>query len=166
MQQDPTAEQRRRTYRYRLYPTAAQVAALEVQLGACCDLYNAALEQRKRAWRDCGYVVSRYEQEREVTVLRKTDLLPKGMNSNAQRSALIRLDRAMQAFFRRVQAGEKPEDHDFVLVLATTRLYGLPGMGRTFRTSVCASWGLAPSACVSTGRYPPVPSRARSLSDV
>lgn len=39
----------RRTYKYRLYPTAAQERRLEHQLGLCADLYNAALEQRRLA---------------------------------------------------------------------------------------------------------------------
>src|SRR2546428_12272075 len=34
----------------RLYPTATERVALEAQLAFACDLYNAALEQR-RAWR-------------------------------------------------------------------------------------------------------------------
>jgi len=40
-----------RTYRYRLYPTRGQRLALETQLAYACDLYNAALEQRRYAWR-------------------------------------------------------------------------------------------------------------------
>src|SRR2546428_6523269 len=34
----------------RLYPTATERVALEAQLAFACDLYNAAIEQR-RAWR-------------------------------------------------------------------------------------------------------------------
>jgi len=41
----------RRTNRYRLYPTRRQVEALGTQLAFCCDLYNAAPEQRRDAWR-------------------------------------------------------------------------------------------------------------------
>jgi hypothetical protein len=40
-----------RTWKYRLYPTAAQAHQLERQLALACDLYNAALEQRVWAWR-------------------------------------------------------------------------------------------------------------------
>ena len=32
----------RKTYKYRLYPTAAQITALEKQLGKACRLYSAA----------------------------------------------------------------------------------------------------------------------------
>jgi hypothetical protein len=41
-----------RTYKYRLYPTQRQAGALEVQLGFCCDLYNAALEEAVRRQRE------------------------------------------------------------------------------------------------------------------
>ncbi len=97
-----------RTYRYRIYPTAAQTAALNEQLGACCDLYNAALEQRIRAYREHGVSLSRYDQQCDLTQVRAAGLLPAGMSVKAQRSALERLDRAMAAFFRRVNAGQAP----------------------------------------------------------
>ena len=47
----------RRTFRYRLYPTGRQAQALDKQLGEACDLYNAALEQRRRIWREHGVSV-------------------------------------------------------------------------------------------------------------
>lgn len=40
-----------RTYRFRIYPTKGQRFALENQLAFACDLYNAALEQRRYVWR-------------------------------------------------------------------------------------------------------------------
>lgn len=42
----------RRNYAYRIYPSRWQQGALARQLQLCCDLYNAALEQRTRMWRD------------------------------------------------------------------------------------------------------------------
>ena len=44
----------RRTYRYRLYPTRAQGAALNTQVDEACRLYNAALDERRSAWRMHG----------------------------------------------------------------------------------------------------------------
>lgn len=40
-----------RSYRYRLYPSKAQSVVLTEMLGAFCDLYNAALQQRIEAYR-------------------------------------------------------------------------------------------------------------------
>src|SRR3989442_1425193 len=97
----------RRTYRYRIYPTKRQVEALESQLAFCCDLYNAALEQRRDWWRR-GRHVTRYEQHHQLTELRATGIYPPDMAVKAQRDPLNRVDLAFQAFFRRVKAGEKP----------------------------------------------------------
>jgi len=33
----------RQTYKFKLYPSKAQMALLEQTLGFCCELYNAAL---------------------------------------------------------------------------------------------------------------------------
>ena len=98
----------RRTYRYRIYPTVHQRLALEAQLGFACQLYNAALEQRRYAWRGRHRSVSLYEQFRELTEVRAAGMGPAQMSCSAMRDPLCRLDRAFAAFFRRVQAGVKP----------------------------------------------------------
>lgn len=98
----------RRTYRYRLYPTRRQAEALGAQLASACDLYNAALEQRRRGWYEHGVNIGFYKQSAEVKDLRAAGLLSTEMNAWAQRDALRRLDRAFDAFFRRVRSGEKP----------------------------------------------------------
>jgi putative transposase len=96
-----------RTYRYRIYPTRKQRLALEAQLEFARDLYNAALEQRRYA-RRTGQLVGYVSQCRELTELRAAGDGPPQMSCSAMRSPLRRLDRAYQAFFRRVKAGETP----------------------------------------------------------
>jgi putative transposase len=98
----------RRTYRYRIYPTASQRLALEAQLGFACQLYNAALEQRRDAWRSRHRPVSLYKQFRELTDLRAASMGPAQMSCSAMRDPLRRLDRAFTAFFRRAKVGGKP----------------------------------------------------------
>lgn len=95
-----------RTYRYRLYPTRRQVDALNAQLDFACDLYNAALEQRRSAWRARGRSIRLADQQHDLTVLRKS--LDLAMNYVAQEMVLQRLDVAFQAFFRRLSNGEAP----------------------------------------------------------
>jgi putative transposase len=96
-----------KAFRYRLYPTRGQVAALDAQLDFACDLYNAALEQRITAWKRGGISVSLNEQSRQLGEARK--LAPPDMNRVAQEMALERLNFAFQAFFRRVgQQGKVP----------------------------------------------------------
>lgn len=98
----------RRTYSYRVYPTGAQARALEQQLGEACDLYNAALQHRRDMWRERGQPVSFYNQDRELKDLRAAGILDSNVSYNSQEATLRRLDRAMQAFYRRCKAGEKP----------------------------------------------------------
>ena len=98
----------KRTYRYRLYPTPSQAAELERQIGLLCDVYNAALEQRRRMWRDHGVSVGYREQSRQLTDARREHAWLRTMNALAQHGALKRLDRAYEAFFRRCAAGQAP----------------------------------------------------------
>jgi putative transposase len=96
-----------RTYRYRLYPTRAQAVALNAQLAACCDLYNAALEHRRTLWREHGVSVSYGDQSAELRALRAEGLLLADANFWCQQHTLRRLDRAFTAFFARLKTGEK-----------------------------------------------------------
>jgi Helix-turn-helix domain len=98
----------RRTFRYRLYPTAQQRLALAAQLAFACDLYNAGLEQRQDAWRGQHRSIGYLRQCRDLTDIRAHGLGPPKMSCYAMREPLRRLDRAFAAFFRRVKTGEKP----------------------------------------------------------
>jgi putative transposase len=95
----------RRSYRYRIYPTVHQRLALEGQLNFACQLYNAALEQRRYTWRGRHRSVSLYDQFRDLTAVRAARMGPSQMNCSAMRDPLRRLDRAFAAFFRRVKTG-------------------------------------------------------------
>src|SRR5215469_134456 len=97
----------RKTFKYKLKPTRAQEQALETVLYRCRTLYNTALEQRRTWWeRGQGKRATCYQQQAELPDL-KVDF-PEYAEINAQvlQGVLLRLDRAFQAFFRRVQAGE------------------------------------------------------------
>ncbi len=48
----------RKTYQFRIYPTSKQINVLETWLGLCCDTYNAALDERKSAYRMAGLSLS------------------------------------------------------------------------------------------------------------
>jgi transposase len=50
----------RLSFKHRLYPNRPQTGALTGKLGAFCDLYNAALQQRAEAYRRRG-VTLRYD---------------------------------------------------------------------------------------------------------
>jgi putative transposase len=98
----------KRTHRYRIYPTVSLRHALEAQLSFACQIYNAALEQRRYAWRGRHRSLTLYEQFRELTAVRAAKMGPANMSCSAMRDPIRRLDRAFTAFFRRVNAGAKP----------------------------------------------------------
>ncbi len=97
----------RKTFKEKLRPTPAQERALDEVLWRCRTLYNAALEQRIIAWQRCHVSVSRYEQEAELPAIRA--VLPEyaAIHSHVLQDVLARLDKTYQAFFRRLQRGEK-----------------------------------------------------------
>jgi putative transposase len=97
----------RKTYKYKLKPTSEQERELARVLGLCRSLYNTALEQRIIAYRRAGVSLSRFQQEGELKDLRAE--LPEyaAIHSHVLQDVLARLDKTYQAFFRRVQAGEK-----------------------------------------------------------
>jgi putative transposase len=98
----------RKTYQEKLKPTPQQERALEQVLRRCRTLYNTALDQRISLYRQRGVSLTRYQQEAELKDIREA--LPEyaAIHSHVLQDVLARLDKAYQAFFRRVQAGEKP----------------------------------------------------------
>jgi putative transposase len=98
----------RKAYRYRLYPTNSQAEQLQWVLDRCRELYNAALQERRDAYRMAGVKVGYYAQKRELPGV-KEDCPELGhVGSQVLQDVLGRVDLAFQAFFRRVRAGEKP----------------------------------------------------------
>jgi putative transposase len=75
---------------------------------ASADLYNAALEQRRDAWRKQRVFVDLYDQQRQLTDLRASMPEWADIPLRVERSVLRRLDRAFRGFFRRVRNGESP----------------------------------------------------------
>ena len=71
-------------------------------------LYNAALEVRILAWRMSGKSISLYDQYKSLTTIRREDAEWRDIPVLVARSALSRRDRAMKAFFSRVQSGTEP----------------------------------------------------------
>ena len=95
------------SYKHRLYPTRAQAEALTGMLGAFCDLYNAALDQRIQAHRR-GVSLRYGQQASELKAVRAEDERLGGFSFSAEQQVLRRLDKAFAAFFRRVKAGQTP----------------------------------------------------------
>ncbi len=89
-----------KSLKYRLYPNQEQASWLTGQLREACDLYNAALEERKSAWKYCRKHVTFYDQDAQLKHLRRQGLI--GIPSfTCAREVLRRLDRSYRALFRR-----------------------------------------------------------------
>jgi transposase len=48
------------TYQFRIYPTKKHIRILNEWLALCCEVYNAALDERKSAYRMAGVSLFRY----------------------------------------------------------------------------------------------------------
>ncbi len=102
----------KRIERIRLYPTPRQERALSFMLDVTRELYNAALQERRDAYRLRGVSIGMKEQYAELTALRKPmfrlDTRISAVYRECEDAVLRRLDLAMQAFFRRCKRGETP----------------------------------------------------------
>lgn len=63
----------RRSYKFRLRPTSKQEAALGACLEDTRQLYNAALEERREAWRTGHHKVTFYSQDAQLKEIRAGD---------------------------------------------------------------------------------------------
>jgi len=96
------------TYRYRLYPTKAQKRGLEATLETCRRWYNACLEERNTAWEERQESVGKFAQLGKVKNHRRDNPWAAQLHSHILQVTTTDLDKAFQAFFRRVKSGEKP----------------------------------------------------------
>jgi len=96
-----------KTFKYRLYPSAAQRRLLEETLETCRRLYNTCLAERKTAWEQEHRSVGKYEQLARVKEYRQENEYAGKLHSHILQVVVADLDKAFQAFFRRVKVGEK-----------------------------------------------------------
>ena len=97
----------RKPFKEKLRPTPAQEQALDAVLWRCRDLYNTALEQRSSAYQRRHASVSRSQQEAELKGIRAAFPQDEALHRHVLQDVLARLDKTYQAFFRRLQRGEK-----------------------------------------------------------
>jgi putative transposase len=96
----------RLTFRYRAYPTRAQDVVLHAQVDEACRLYNAALQERRDAWKQARHSVSYREQANQLKAIRADGSLDLA-NFSACQDVLRRVDKAFRAFFSRVKGSRK-----------------------------------------------------------
>lgn len=121
----------RKAYKYRLYPNKDMTNTLNWTLTRCRELYNAALSERKDAYQkhirhtvyqnEQGQViiaqmeanikvkdVSYYQQKRDIVEIKQTREEYKEIASHVLQDVVLRLERGMQSFFRRLRDGQNP----------------------------------------------------------
>lgn len=95
-----------RSFRYRLSPTQAQERTLQRWLGIACELYNAALQERREAWAKQRVSLREFDQFRELPGVRAARADVAAVPTVVLRGALSRVDKAFAGFFRRCAGGD------------------------------------------------------------
>src|SRR5262245_33369798 len=98
----------RKTFKYKLKLTPQQEQAMAFVLRRCRELYNAGLEERREAWQKCGVSVTAAGQSAQLPDLKAVRPEYRDLHSQVLQDVLTRLDKAFQAFFRRLREGQTP----------------------------------------------------------
>src|SRR5208337_3179075 len=93
---------------YRLYPSKSQRKRLEAVRETCRHFYNDCRRERKEAYEQRGETISQTVQLRKVKIEKATSPYALDIHSHILQNVVADLDKAFQAFFRRVKAGENP----------------------------------------------------------
>lgn len=96
-----------KAFKYKLEPTKAQVAKLTWTLDRCRELYNAGLENRITAYRKAGVSINYHSQAVSLPEVKEARPEYNDVHSQVLQDVLKRLDKAYQAFFKRVKRGVK-----------------------------------------------------------
>jgi putative transposase len=96
------------SYKYRIFPTKNQADTLEHSLHLLRDLYNAAVQERRDAWRLNRKSVSFFDQSKQIPDIRKLNPDYMAVQARVCLQTLRQVDKAFKAFFRRIKNGEKP----------------------------------------------------------
>lgn len=110
----------RRTYKYRAYLPKAVEQKASFTLTRCRELYNAALQEWRDAYLLRGVSVNYYDQQNQLPDVKEVRPEYKDIHSQVLQDVLKRLDKARQAFYRRVKAGQTPGSLGFKAVIVTT----------------------------------------------
>jgi putative transposase len=98
----------KRAYKLRAYPTRPQEGRAVRLLADHCDLYNAALQERREAWRIRNLSITYGDQSAQLKEIRAADPDGQGRHSfTAQQQTLRRLNVVFGAYFKRVRSAER-----------------------------------------------------------
>ncbi len=89
------------TYKFRAYPSALLEYKMENWLYILHNLYNHALEERKKAWKEEKKSITYSNQQNALPKLKEKDPSLKLVHSQVLQDCLRRVDNAFQKFFRK-----------------------------------------------------------------
>ncbi len=100
-----------KAYKFKLKPSAKLIAIFDMWLRLLCELYNAAIQERRDAYRINGVCVGKKEQSAQLPDIKKERDDLARIHSQVIQETLKRVDLAFKNFFRRVK--EKKEKAGF-----------------------------------------------------
>lgn len=96
------------SYKFRIYPNAVQENLIQRTFGCCRFVFNHFLAERMKQYETTGHAPTRFQQDKELTVLKKELEWLREMDSTTLQASLQALDNAYQNFFRRLKQRGKP----------------------------------------------------------
>lgn len=96
----------KKSFKYNIRANNLTFTNAEMIINLCRILYNLCLEHRILLWKQSKKSVSKFEQMRQLTELKKIYPEFKQVPSQSLQDVIDRLDKAFQGFFRRVKNGE------------------------------------------------------------
>lgn len=96
------------SYKFRIYPNREQQTLIQKTFGCARFVYNHFLAQRIAEYKTTGKSPTRFQQDKELTSMKKKLPWLCEVDATALQSSVQTLDVAYQNFFRRVKGGEKP----------------------------------------------------------
>jgi len=97
-----------RAYKYKLYPNKKQAEKLQWTLDRARELYNAALQERRDAYRMCRVSISYNQQAAQLPEIKELRPEYNDIHSQVLQDVLRRVKKAYDNFFRRVKEGKTP----------------------------------------------------------
>jgi putative transposase len=97
-----------KAYKYRLYPNKNQAEKLQWTLDRCREVYNAALQERRDAYRMCRISISYHHQASQLPAIKQIRPEYNDIYSQVLQDVLRRVKKAYDHFFRRVKEGQTP----------------------------------------------------------
>ena len=98
----------RKSYKFRLSPTRKQAATLQWTLDRCRELYNAALSERRDAYRMVGKSITCSDQINDLPEMKEIREEYRDIHSQIVQDVLRRVDKAYKSFFARCKRGDTP----------------------------------------------------------